>query len=57
MNKLKKITRQRLFLPLFCMLLVLCVNMVYDVVQGNEFYNFLSSSKSESRTSCSAAVW
>ena len=40
MNKLKKITRQRLFLPLFCMLLVLCVNMVYDVVQGNEFYNF-----------------
>lgn len=40
MNKLKKITQQRLFLPVFCMLLVLCVNMVYDVVQGNEFYNF-----------------
>ena len=40
MTKLKKLTQQRLFLPVFCMLLVLCVNIVYDVAQGHEFYNF-----------------
>ena len=40
MNKLKKLTQQQLFLPVFCMILVLCVNMIYDVAQGNEFYNF-----------------
>lgn len=40
MNKWKKLTQQQLFLPVFCMLLVLCVNIVYDVAQGNEFYNF-----------------
>ena len=40
MTKLKKLTQQRLFLPIFCMLLVLCVNMIYDLVQGNDFYNF-----------------
>lgn len=40
MSKLKKLTQQRLFLPVFCMLLVLCVNIVYDVAQGNAFYNF-----------------
>lgn len=40
MNKLKKLTQQQLFLPVFCMILVLCVNIIYDVSQGNEFYNF-----------------
>lgn len=40
MNKLKKLTQQQLFLPVFCMILVLCVNIIYDVAQGNEFYNF-----------------
>ena len=40
MAKLKKLTQQRLFLPIFCMLLVLCVNMIYDLAQGNDFYNF-----------------
>ena len=54
MSKLKKLTQQQLFLPIFCMILVLCVNMIYDVSQGRDF---MSSSKSESRTSCSAAVW
>ena len=40
MSKLKKLTQQRLFLPIFCMILVLCVNMIYDVSQGRDFYEF-----------------
>lgn len=40
MSKLKKLTQQQLFLPIFCMLLVLCVNMIYDVSQGRDFYEF-----------------
>ena len=40
MNKGKKITQQQLFLPVVCVLLVLAVNIFYDVSQGNEFYNF-----------------
>lgn len=40
MSKLKKLTKQQLFLPIFCMLLVLCVNIVYDVSQGRDFYDF-----------------
>ena len=40
MIKGKKITQQQLFLPIFCMLLVLCVNMIYDVSQGRDFYEF-----------------
>ena len=40
MSNLKKLTKQQLFLPIFCMLLVLCVNIVYDVSQGREFYDF-----------------
>lgn len=40
MSKLKKLTRQQLFLPIFCMLLVLCVNIFYDVSQGRDFYDF-----------------
>ena len=40
MSNLKKLTQKRLFLPVFCMILVLCINMVYDVASGNAFYNF-----------------
>ena len=40
MSKLKKLTKQQLFLPIFCMLLVLCVNIVYDVAQGRDFNDF-----------------
>ena len=40
MSKLKKLTKQQLFLPLFCMLLVLCVNIIYDVSQGRDFFDF-----------------
>lgn len=44
MSNLKKITQKRLFLPIFCMVLVLCINMVYDVASGNSFYNFFEIS-------------
>ena len=40
MNKLKKLTSMRLFLPVFCMILVLCINMIYDAANGTPFYNF-----------------
>lgn len=38
--KSKKLTQNPLFLPLVCVLLVLAVNMVYDIAQGNAFYDF-----------------
>ena len=44
MSKLKKITSNRLFLPIFCMFLVLCANIIYDISQGLPFYNFFSIS-------------
>ena len=40
MSKVKKLTQQRLFLPVFCMILVLCINMIYDLSIGHSFYNF-----------------
>ena len=40
MIKGKKLTQQQLFLPVVCVLLVLAVNIVYDVVQGRDFYDF-----------------
>lgn len=40
MDKLKKFTKNPLFMPLACVLLVLVVNMIYDVSQGAPFYNF-----------------
>ncbi len=39
-DKLKKLTGKALFLPIFCMILVLCINVVYDIAQGNRFYDF-----------------
>lgn len=36
----KKLTQNPLFLPLLCVLLVLAVNVVYDLAQGNPFYDF-----------------
>lgn len=44
MKYLKKITGKQLFLPLFSMVLVMLVNMVYDVANGNPFYNFFTIS-------------
>ena len=40
MDKLKKLSKQQLFLPIMCVLLVLAVNIVYDISQGNPFYSF-----------------
>lgn len=42
MSKLKKLTSFRLFLPIACMLLVLCINVIYDISKGVPFYNFFS---------------
>lgn len=44
MKYLKKLTRQPLFLPIFSMLLVMVVNIFYDITQGNVWYNFFTIS-------------
>ena len=44
MTTLKKFSRQQLFLPVVCVLLVLAVNIVYDVANGDVFYNFFKIS-------------
>ncbi len=40
MDKKKKLTQHALFLPVVCVLLVLVVNIIYDVALGSPFYNF-----------------
>lgn len=42
MSKIKKLTSYRLFLPIFCMFLVLCINVISDISKGDPFYNFFS---------------
>ncbi len=44
MEQLKKITKMRLFLPLFCMFLVMAVNIIYDAASGNFAFNFFTIS-------------
>ncbi len=44
MAKLKKITQIPLFLPIFCMLLVMTVNIIYDAASGNFAFNFFTIS-------------
>lgn len=44
MNSIKKITSKKLFLPIFCMILVMATNIIYDVSQGNAAFNFFSIS-------------
>ena len=44
MKKLKKLTSYQLFLPLVCVLLVLAVNVIFDISQGNNPFNFFSVS-------------
>lgn len=41
---IKKITRMPLFLPIFSMLLVMVINIIYDVANGNAFYSFFTLS-------------
>lgn len=44
MDKIKKITGMRLFLPIFCMILVMAANIVYDISIGNFALNFFTIS-------------
>lgn len=40
MDKLKNLTKKRLFLPIFSMVLVMCINVIYDIACGNAPLNF-----------------
>ena len=42
MSKWKKIVSMPLFLPIFCMLLVMATNIVYDAASGNFALNFFT---------------
>lgn len=44
MSFVKKITKKQLFLPIFSMLLVMVVNIIFDIANGNPFYNFFTLS-------------
>lgn len=44
MKFVKKVTKHQLFLPLFSMVLVMLVNILYDVANGNPAFNFFSIS-------------
>ena len=44
MNNIKKITKMQLFLPIFSMILVMLVNVIYDVANGNAPFNFFTIS-------------
>lgn len=44
MNKIKKITKMPLFLPIFSMILVMLINVVFDVAAGNAAFNFFEIS-------------
>lgn len=44
MSKIKKITSMKLFLPIFCMILVMAANIFYDIAQGNMALNFFTIS-------------
>ena len=43
-SKLKKITGMQLFLPVFCMILVMAANIIYDAASGNFALNFFTIS-------------
>lgn len=42
MKNLKKITQMRLFLPIFCMILVMAVNIVSDIAAGKFAFDFFT---------------
>ena len=44
MDKIKKITKMKLFLPIFSMILVMMINVVYDIATGNAPLSFFSIS-------------
>ena len=43
-SKLKKLTGMQLFLPVFCMILVMAANIIYDAASGNFALNFFTIS-------------
>ena len=44
MKSIRKLTKMRLFLPIFSMFLVMAVNVVFDVANGNPMFNFFTIS-------------
>lgn len=44
MSNIKKLTSKRLFLPVFCMLLVMMVNILFDLFSGNFPFSFFTIS-------------
>ena len=44
MNNKKKVTEMALFLPVFCMILVMAVNILYDAACGNFAFSFFTIS-------------
>ena len=44
MNNLKALTKKQLFLPIFSMILVMLVNVLFDIADGNNAFDFFSVS-------------
>ncbi len=44
MSTIKKMTKNTLFLPIFCMILVMAANILYDAASGNFAFNFFTIS-------------
>ena len=44
MDNIKKLTKMKLFLPIFSMLLVMMINVIYDIASGNPPFGFFSIS-------------
>lgn len=42
MNRIKKLTKKRLFLPVFSMILVMLINVLFDVMDGKSALDFFS---------------
>ena len=44
MNKIKNLTKKQLFLPVFSMILVMLINVLFDIADGNNAFDFFSIS-------------
>ena len=44
MTNIKKLISKPLFLPIFCMILVMAVNIIFDAINGNFALNFFTIS-------------
>ena len=42
MDKIKKITKMQMFLPAFSMILVMLVNVIFDVIDGKSAAEFFT---------------